>query len=70
MISHTTAIFILGTLSAIFAVDTYLAWKNKHSTISETTTSYIQIHPVARELLALGIGILFGHLFFSVTYCG
>lgn len=69
MINHTTSVFILGILAVIFIYDTLAALVNKHATISETTTTYIQLHPVVKVLVILGIGILIGHLFFSVTYC-
>ena len=68
MISHTTAIFILGTLSAIFGVDTYFVARNNHSSISETTTTYTQLHPVIKSIILVAIGVLIGHLFTSMTY--
>ncbi len=67
MDSHTTVIFILGTIAYVFACDTAFEIWGKHATVSEVTTEQIHSSKWKMAVFFLLVGILLGHFLFS-TY--
>lgn len=65
---HITSVFILGIIGIIFVYDAFVDAVGQHATISEETTSFIYHHPLVYALFFICIGILIGHLLFSVNY--